>query len=582
MKSIRLWLQLSVLVMVLLPPASVKAQYACSTNIDGSLTITQYTGPGGDVIIPSTINGNPVTGVGPFAFRLPGDYTAGYGANRIAVPNSVTNLASSAFAQVYTYSSQLSEIYFQGNAPVCTNIFDSFSTTFPIVHYLAGTTGWGTNFNNRFAQVWYPGELNMTLLPTNAVINGAEWQVDGGTWQTNGAIVENLSEGNHVISYKSIPGWRTPADQIMFVDTNFINSTNGSYDLPLPGVQQQTLFQVIHAFTGTEGSNPMGGLIIYSNRLYGTTSAGGISGNGTLFAINTDGTGFTNLYQFPGGAGGYDSHAGLAQSGNVFYGTTLTTVFMVNADGSGFTNLCNVDDAYSGVVLSSNRLYGTTINGGTNGRDMLYAVNTDGSGFEDVHDFDGSAFLAYSGVALSGDTLYGATLEGPHGGCIYKLKTDGTGYTVIYQKPFESALLQSKMMISGNLLYWGSTFSINTDGTDLAYLGDGQDYGPNSVLSGNTFYAVDGFAGPQSNAHGTIYAVRTDGSGYTNLYTFTGGSGGGISRTQPSCYRALCCTEQRGRVASVPTAPRIIMARYSSLPSLCHNSRLRFPAPISL
>jgi hypothetical protein len=38
-------------------------------------------------------------------------------------------------------------------------------------------------------------------------------------------------------------------------------------------------------------------LVLSGNVLYGTAAAGSYGG-GTIFAINTDGTGFTNLYSF--------------------------------------------------------------------------------------------------------------------------------------------------------------------------------------------------------------------------------------------------------------------------------------------
>ena len=44
-------------------PAPVQAQFSYTTN-NGALTIVQYTGPGGDVVIPDTINGLKVTTVG--------------------------------------------------------------------------------------------------------------------------------------------------------------------------------------------------------------------------------------------------------------------------------------------------------------------------------------------------------------------------------------------------------------------------------------------------------------------------------------------------------------------------------------
>ena len=55
------------LLLLLILPTGLHAQFTYTTN-NGSLTITGYTGPGGDVIIPSTIDGLPVTSIGYHAF----------------------------------------------------------------------------------------------------------------------------------------------------------------------------------------------------------------------------------------------------------------------------------------------------------------------------------------------------------------------------------------------------------------------------------------------------------------------------------------------------------------------------------
>src|SRR5262249_38792495 len=65
-------------------------------------------------------------------------------------------------------------------------------------------------------------------------------------------------------------------------------------------------FTVLYHFTATtglsqsnsDGANPVAGLILSGNSLYGTTFQGGSWGAGTVFRINTDGTGFTNLHSF--------------------------------------------------------------------------------------------------------------------------------------------------------------------------------------------------------------------------------------------------------------------------------------------
>src|SRR5437667_143815 len=99
--------------------------------------------------------------------------------------------------------------------------------------------------------------------------------------------------------------------------------------------------------TNSDGAQPKG-LVLSGNTLYGTTWQGGSSGNGTVFAINTNGTGFTILHRFTGGDDGGGPSAGLTLSGNTLYGTAefgapsatgRGTVFAVNTDGTGFTIL---------------------------------------------------------------------------------------------------------------------------------------------------------------------------------------------------------------------------------------------------
>ncbi|MCX6927871.1 MAG: leucine-rich repeat domain-containing protein [Verrucomicrobia bacterium] len=81
---------LSLLALLTLP-AVVDAQFNYTTN-DGTISITGYTGSGGAVSIPSTINDLAVTSIGSNAFL----YLSGLSSVRI--PNSVTNIGDLAFA----------------------------------------------------------------------------------------------------------------------------------------------------------------------------------------------------------------------------------------------------------------------------------------------------------------------------------------------------------------------------------------------------------------------------------------------------------------------------------------------------
>ena len=58
----------------------------------------------------------------------------------------------------------------------------------------------------------------------------------------------------------------------------------------------------------------MGSLLLAANTLYGTASSGGSRGAGTVFTLNTDGTGFRTLHNF--GNEGWHPEGGVIISGN--------------------------------------------------------------------------------------------------------------------------------------------------------------------------------------------------------------------------------------------------------------------------
>jgi len=149
-------------------------------------------------------------------------------------------------------------------------------------------------------------------------------------------------------------------------------------------------FTTLHSFPASsagasDGRWPYAGLILSDNTLYGTANVDGSAGGGTVFAVNTDGSGFTTLHSFGDPpSDGNQPLAGLILSDNTLYGTTqyggsgYGTVFAVNTDGTGFTNLysftaspgplyTNADGAnpYAGLILSGNTLYGTAHGGGS-------------------------------------------------------------------------------------------------------------------------------------------------------------------------------------------------------------------------
>jgi hypothetical protein len=73
------------------------------------------------------------------------------------------------------------------------------------------------------------GSLKVTLLPAGAVTAGAQWQVDGGSFTASGLTVTGLSPGSHVVAFKTVTGWISPADQTATVTAGQTASLAGTY-----------------------------------------------------------------------------------------------------------------------------------------------------------------------------------------------------------------------------------------------------------------------------------------------------------------------------------------------------------------
>lgn len=78
----------------LMRSSTVRAQFSYIIENDG-ITITRYTGPGGVVTIPETIDGLPVTAIDDLVF------TRYFNVTQVAIPAGVTNIADQAFANCW-------------------------------------------------------------------------------------------------------------------------------------------------------------------------------------------------------------------------------------------------------------------------------------------------------------------------------------------------------------------------------------------------------------------------------------------------------------------------------------------------
>lgn len=322
---------------------------------------------------------------------------------------------------------------------------------------------------------------------------------------------------------------------------------------------------VLHSFEGgaKDGSMPISSLIKVGKVLYGTSGAGGSRNKGTVFSISPDGTGFTVLHSFNGKRDGNAPFAGLTNVHGVLYGTTTSggttndgTVFSITTAGT-FTTLYSFkggkadgSDPVAGLTNVRGTLYGATDYGGLtacrpHGCGTAYAIST--SGHENVRYFFGSktddgtnplAPLVYLGGKLYGTT----TLGGSNNGTIFRMTANGKE-TVLYKfknKSDGSCAATCYLVDAGGVLYGtafdggkqhiGSIFSITPAGafkTLYSASTNGNNGGnPNAPLTNvaGTLYGTMS-QGPKGKA-GTVFSITTGGK-LTTRYTFTGGNDGG-------------------------------------------------------
>ena len=78
----------------------------------------------------------------------------------------------------------------------------------------------------------------------------------------------------------------------------------------------------LHDFLHNDGAFPRNTLLLNGNTLYGSTGAGGLSNDGTIFMILTNGTDFTTLINFNASIG-YQCDSKFVLSSNTLYGTAV-------------------------------------------------------------------------------------------------------------------------------------------------------------------------------------------------------------------------------------------------------------------
>ncbi len=203
---------------------------------------------------------------------------------------------------------------------------------------------------------------------------------------------------------------------------------------------------ILYSFKGQgDGGAPYSELVFDDKgNLYGTASARGADGHGTLFELSPSGSGWTYsvLYTFTGGVDGGQPVAALVfdKSGNLYGATTSFgangggTVFELSPSGSNWAfsvlaSMTGSDGPVAALAMdAAGTLYGTNFMDGASGYGSVFSLAPSGGTwtYKDLHDFTGGSDGGYPGGGVAFDAkgnLYGtAVLGGANGfGVLYEI-----------------------------------------------------------------------------------------------------------------------------------------------------------------
>lgn len=240
--------------------------------------------------------------------------------------------------------------------------------------------------------------------------------------------------------------------------------------------------------------------------------------------------------------------------------TIITFLFIGIISNAQYTKLFdfaggpNGSVPYGSLILDGTFLYATTFSGGTHNLGNIFKIKSDGTGYVDLFDFAHDTmqgYYPYCSLISDGTFLYGMTRKGGPGdtingsggdGVLFKIKLNGMGDTTLikFSCLANGCYPNGSLISDGTFLYgmttqsgigYGTIFKIKSDGTGYSklhhFLGpgiDGQTPWGDLFYDGAFLYGM-AVAGGTNNL-GTIFKIKPDGTGFSKLLDFSGTANG--------------------------------------------------------
>lgn len=284
----------------------------------------------------------------------------------------------------------------------------------------------------------------------------------------------------------------------------------------------------LYNFSGADGQNPDGGLVLGTDgNFYGTTTIGGTNNLGTVFRITPSGT-LTTLHSFAASEGA-NPRGGVVQGKNgMFYGATCDqfgpwTGYSITSTGKFKLLTSSIPPCpFSGLILGNDgNFYGASQAGGTTYQGTVFRMTPAGA-VKILYSFDYThGSTPYSPVVLGNDgLLYGTTSGGGsgQGGAVFKLTLAGK-ITLLHEFSSVSATDGSSPFAGLVAASDGNFYGATSGGENSGSVPNGNLFSATSAGTYSSLYAFDATHGalaeatPMQHTNGLIYGVTERGAG---------------------------------------------------------------------
>jgi uncharacterized repeat protein (TIGR03803 family) len=313
-------------------------------------------------------------------------------------------------------------------------------------------------------------------------------------------------------------------------------------------------FTELYQFSGPDGANPIGAVLLDSQgSLWGTTFQGGSGFN------NLGNDGYGTIFKYSGGTvtnpvlfnitDGENTYGGMATDGTNYYSTTYQggangfgTLFQYNSATGQLTTLFNFNRFPNGsypfgavTYDGKGNLYGTTYQGGGHSGPLnaccgtLWKYSLSSGTLTTLVSFDGDTvpadgMLPQGGVTLDGNgNLFGTTSQGGtfSDGIVYEYSSTGTLSTLVTFNGSNGQFPEGNLAFDSAGKLWGITHQGGSPGYGTVYeltpnTGSGcgpsvssLTFNPSSIPNGGTSVGTVTLSGPAPSG-GSVVGLSSD------------------------------------------------------------------------